>query len=61
MKRYIAEMENDFERKIRERNLSADDAERDVLRLQKIRNAYLIGILTEVDAVHAMLQIVLPE
>lgn len=48
VKRYVLEMENDIEKRF------PDKAER----LVRIRNGYLIGLVTEIEAVRAFLEII---
>ena len=46
MKRYVIEMANDFEKRYPAK----------AIQIIKIRNAYISGIITEVDAIKAMIK-----
>ncbi len=46
MKRYVIEMANDFEKRVKPDK---------VIEIIKIRNAYISGIVTEIEAINAML------
>lgn len=58
MKRYIAEMENDFERIVRSGHADDGEKERTVLRLQRVRNTYICGLMTELDAARSLIGII---
>ena len=48
MKRYIIEMTNDFEKKI------SEDKQAELL---NIRNSYIIGFITELEAIKAIINL----
>lgn len=57
MKRYVMEMENDFERKLEKRSdLTKEQKHVIFCELVRIRNAYYCGIVTEIDAIRSMLK-----
>lgn len=60
MKRYVMEMENDFERRVQASDLTEEQKHEAFCRLVRIRNNYYCGLMTEIDAVRSMLA-VLPE
>ena len=49
MKRYVIEMSNDFEKRVK--------AEQKI-EVIKIHNAYINGLMTEIDAIKALLKLV---